>query len=491
MTLTIHTEEDEQRQLAVTIEVPEARVEDAMRRTARKLARDVNIPGFRRGKVPYNVMIRRFGKEAIRAEAIEDLIQPVFEEALEQIEAEPYAQATFDDMEMEPLVLKFTIPLQPEVNLGDYRALRKDIEPVTVTDEALEDALERVRTRHQVLEAVDRPAEAGDLVTVSGTGVLLESDEEEEAAATEESEAEETAVTEAETGETAVEEADEEDTAGKVIFNEEHIDLVMDGEETFPGTPFVDNIIGTAAGEQTTFSFTFPDDYEEETFAGKTAEFTIDVLNVQRREVPELNDELAQEEGDYETVDELRDALRQQLQEQAESEAQDELIEEMIDDLLKDAELMYPPAAVEQEIDNMLQSFKSQASRSGWQWEDFLTLQGTSEEEIREDFRDSAEERVERQLVLRQFVLEEKLTVETEDVDAYVENRIAAFDDNKELQQNMRDYYRSGYGFDMISSEILMGKAHERIQAILAGEAPDLDELDETDVSAAADTEEE
>ena len=109
MTLTIHKEEDEQRQLALTIEVEEKRVEQAMRKTARKLAGNLHVPGFRRGKAPYNVILRRFGRDAVRAEAVEEMIQPIFEEALDQLEEPPYAQANFDDMEMEPLVLKFTI----------------------------------------------------------------------------------------------------------------------------------------------------------------------------------------------------------------------------------------------------------------------------------------------------------------------------------------------------------------------------------------------
>lgn len=475
MTLTIHTEEDEQRQLAVTIEVAESRVQDAMRRTVRKLARDVHVPGFRRGKAPYNVMLRRFGKEAIRAEAIEELIQPVFEEALDEVAVEPYAQATFEDMQMEPLVLKFTIPLQPTIKLGDYRSLRKEVEAATVTDEALEDALKRVRVRHQVLEEVDRPVEAGDLVSLSGSGELV---------------AEEVVEDETAVDETAVDETEAdpqealEELVNRIIFNEENIDFVMDSSETFPNTPFVDNIIGMAAGEEKTFRFTFPADYEDEELAGKEAEFEIAILNVQRRELPELTDELAKEEGPFETVDELRDALRERLQEQAEAEAKNELIEGMIDDLLKDAEIVYPPAAVEQEIDDMVANFKNQAKRSGWDWEDFLKLQGNSEDDIRENFRETAVERVQRQLILRQFVLDEKLSVTAEDIDSYVEDRVKMFGDNEELQESMRNYYRSGYGFDMISSEVLMDKAYQRIQAILAGSAPDLDSLeDEAEVS--------
>ena len=475
MTLNIHTEQDDQRQLKMTVEVPEERVARQMRLTARKLGRDVNIPGFRRGKVPYNVLVKRLGKEMIRAEAVEDLLQPVFEEAMEELQPDIYAQAQFDDMEMDPLVLKFTVPLNPVIELGVYRELREEVEPVQVADEALADALEHVRTHHQQLEDVDRPAEAGDMVTLGGRGVLqkeeAESAESDEADAAEESKEDVETLTE--------EEADEilANAQEQVIFEEERLELVMDKEKVFVGTEFVDNVLGMRAGEEKTFTITFPEDFEEEDLAGKAADFTVSVLNVQNRILPELDDELAKLEGDYETLDELREATRERLQEQAENEAKNERIEKMIDHLLEDATLTYPPAAVEQEIDSMLENFKAQVTRSGWQWEDFVKIQGTDENQLRENFRENAAERLERQLVLRQFVLDELLTVTMEDIDGLIDARLGNFGDNEELMQGMRDYYRSGPGFEVLSSEVLMDKAYDRMVAILTGEAPDLEEL--------------
>jgi trigger factor len=448
----------------MTVEVPEERVEKAMRRTARQLARDISVPGFRRGKVPYNVLVRRIGRATLRAEAIEDVIPPVFEEAVEQIEADMYGQPSLDDLEAEPLVLKFTVPLSPQVGLGDYRSIRKELEPVEVSEEAVDEALEQVRIRHQKLEAVDRAVEQGDVVTVSGFGRLAAEEKESETAVDE-------------TGEETAE--DVEDENDEVLFDEESIDLLMDSDKLFPGTPFVDNIIGLSVGDETSFSFVFPEDYEEEKeLAGREATFDVTVLNVKERELPELDDELAKQEGDYETVAELREDVRDELEREAESQAENELLEEMIDDLLADADIVYPPAAVEAEIDDMVEAFKDQIVRSGWQWEDYLTIQSETEESVREQFRDNAVERLQRRLALRQFILEEKLTVEAEDVDSAIEERVGRFGDNEELRENMRNYYSSGYGFDMISSEVLMDKVHQRIEAIVTGNAPDLQLLE-------------
>ncbi len=174
MTLTIHTEEDSQRQLKLKVEVPEDRVQAQMRRTARQLGKKINIPGFRRGKVPYSVIVNRFGESAVRADAVEEMLESLLVEALDEIEETAYRQPTLDDMEIDPLVLEITVPLEPAITLGDYRALRREITPVEVTDEALEEAVEHIRSHHQILEQVDRPAEEGDMVTLTGEGKLID-----------------------------------------------------------------------------------------------------------------------------------------------------------------------------------------------------------------------------------------------------------------------------------------------------------------------------
>jgi trigger factor len=470
VTLTIHTEEDEQRQLALTVEVPEDNVKKAMRQAARKLAGEVRVPGFRKGKAPYHVIASRVGEAHLRNEAIENLIQPTFEDALQEVDIVPYAQPSLDDIEPDPLILKFTVPLEPVVELDEnYRELRKEIEAVEITDEAVEEALEQVQVRHQVVEPADRPIESGDLVSLSGKGVLLPVESESE----EEEDGEETAVS---------------DSAEETLFNEEQIELLMDDEVLFPGTPFVENLIGLSAGDEKSFNFTFPEDFEEEELAGREASFEVTVLDVKNRTLPELNDELAQEEGAFENLDELRNSLRENLQIQAESEAKNELIEGMIDDLIEKVNIIYPPAALETEIDDMVGNMKAQMERSGWQWADYLKIQGLNDETVRDNFRENAEERLKRRLVMRQFIVDEKLTVEAEDVDAKIEERLADFGDNEDLRDSMRQYFSTGYGFDMMSSEILMDKFAERAEAIYSGEAPDLAELEAA--AEAADEEE-
>lgn len=465
MTITIHTNEDDQRQLELKVEVSEDRVEQAMRARARQLAGEIRIPGFRRGKVPYSVVVQRFGREMIRAEAVEEMVQDVYEEATTEADVVAYGRPTLEDMEVEPLVLTFTIPLEPVVTLGDYRSIRREIEEVAITEEAVADALEQVQFNHQVIESVDRASELDDVITIGGKGELLPeaADEESDEDASEES------------GETA-DSPEEEGADRSILFDEESLDLLMDSEKVFPGTEFIDNLVGKSVGDEAAFSLTFPEDFEEETLAGRTAEFKLNVLDVKSRELPPIDDELAKLEGDYETLDELREMLQQRLQDEAEEQAREEIIEGMVDDLLEDGEVVYPPAAVEMEIDESVEAFKSQITRSGWDFEDYMKLQSLTEESLREDLRESAEERLARRQLMRQFVIDEQIRIETEDVEALVDKRISRFD-NEELRTSMRDFYLSGSGFDMISSEVLSEKVYDRIKAILSGEAPDLDTL--------------
>ncbi len=469
MTLTIHKEENDVRELQLKVEVSEDQVEKAMRKKARELGREIRFPGFRSGKVPYRVIIQRVGRNAVRADAVDDIVQTVFADAVQEAEVQPYGQPTLDNMEVEPLVFEFTVPLEPVVTLGeDYREMRHEVEPVVVTDEALQEALEQVQIQHQTTEPVDRPIQESDLVTVSGKGELVAVEAEDE---------------ETEEGDDPV------DPQPELLFDQENLELVMDDKKLFPGTGFVAALIGCNVGDDAHFTINFPEDFEEEDLSGREANFELNVIEVQSRELPPMDDELAKLDGSYETLDEMRDALKKQLQQQAENQAKEDLIESTIDELLEDAEVIYPPAAVEMEIDEMVESFKNQVTRSGWEFEDYLTIQGSTEDALRDDFADNAAERLTRRLILRQLMLAEKLTVEFSDVEALVDERTADID-NEELQQNMKNFYLQGSGFEMISSEVLSNKVYERIQAILSGNAPDLDALEEDEDQSDASEEE-
>jgi trigger factor len=442
VTLTIHTEEDAQRQVMVTVEVAEERVQKALLQKIRTLAREVHIPGFRKGKVPPQVLVRRLGGEALRVEVIEEMLPNVLEEALAQADLEPYVVPKLDDLEIEPLVIKMTVPLRPEVTLGDYRAIRKEVAPVEITDEAVDEALEEIRQRHAVTEVVERPVEIGDMarVTINARTVTAEGEEE-------------------------------------PYVENQTVNLIIDPEKVMLGTPFVENVTGMSAGESREFRFTFPEDYEDDEVAGREAVFNVDVAEVIQREVPELDDELAQTEGDYDTLAELRQVVRNQLQKQAEAQAESDLIEGMIDDLVTGAEMVYPPAAVEREIDRRFDDVKQRLTKNGMTWEMYLEVTGNTEEALRQAWRPEAEEQVRRTLAFGEFVRQEKISIAPNDVEEAVSMRLADIEEEA-LRDHLRQLFTSEEGSRVLTGDIIMKKVKERIEAILSGQAPDLDALE-------------
>lgn len=448
MTLTIEKSEDEQRQLLVKVEVAEDRVEKQMQATARALARNMQIPGFRKGKVPYSVMLQRIGYEPLRAEAVEEMLDELYVEMLEQLEETPDGQPSLDDLQLQPLVLNFVIPLQPSVKLGDYRSLRRELPEIEISEEAIDAELEHIREHHEVVEPVSRAVMEGDVVTISGTGELVSGD------------------------------------TVDVIFDEERLDVIADPGRVFRGTDFAQNLIGLEVGDVSEFTITFPeeepylpaDEDDSTALAGKQAQFQVTILDVKSRYLPALDDELAQAEGDYETLAELRDAVRGQLEKQAEQEARNQLLDDLMEGLLAGAELVYPPARVNNELDSMVENLKNQATRAGWRWEDYVKLQSKTEENLREEWRPRAEESVRRSLVLREFVDAEYITIDGEELEASLEERFGSLGEEG-ISQQLRDYFQSAEGLSMLANEILMEKVYDRAQAIFKGEAPDLEAL--------------
>jgi trigger factor len=440
------------------VEVAEQRVETAMRQKARELAREINVPGFRRGKAPYQVVLRRVGRESLRFEVIDDMVPNLFQDALAQTDLnqeELYAGPSLEDMTDEPLVLTFKLPLHPVATLGDYRALRREIEPIEVSEEAVDELLERVQARYAETEEVERPAEAGDLMTIGGIGKLspLPPDETDEA-----------------DGEAMADQAEE------ILFDQERVNVLLDSDKTFPGTPFVDNLIGLSAGEDATFIFTFSEDYDEEDLAGREANIEVSVLKVQSRQLPEIDDELAEKEG-VETVDQLREKLREELYNEAEQTAKNDLLEYMVGELRKEAVLAYPPAAVEQEVTDMVEATKQQASQSGWEWDDYLMLRGETEESLRQRFQETAVEQLENRTLFMELLKLEKIQVGPSDIDAALDEQLSKYEDER-LREGMREYFLKGEGINNLAAEILNQKLYQRVKEILTGNAPDLSELE-------------
>lgn len=450
MTLKIDTQEQENRELYVTVEVAEKRVDKAMRSIARKAARDINFPGFRRGKAPYSVVRRVVGAETLRFEAVQEILPDIFEEVITGLEEEPYTRPRIDDIETKPLKFIMHVPLEPRVALGDYRALRKEIDPIEISDEAIDEEIDRVRDRHASFEEVDRPAQLGDSINFKGRGYLDD---------------------------------DEED----IFFNEEDIFIELEEGAIFDEVPFTESLVGLSVDQEHSFEIAFPDPYEDdEALAGKTGHFTVTLLKIQERILPDVDDEFAQEHGEGDSVEAWRASIADNLQKTAEQEQNEQLLDEMVQSMLENVEeLAYAPSAVEAEIDGMIEDLRQRVERSGWDWDEYVESSDRTEQEMREDYEDNAVERLENRLVFQAFLKAEKLTVPEEAVTAKIDEQIASIaSDDDEFAETMRNFYEET-GRPMIEQGLLMDIIHERIGAIYRGEAPDLaEESSETEADS-------
>jgi trigger factor len=261
----VTTEQLEHCESLLTLELDPKDEQELLKKAAQRIARDVNIPGFRRGKAPYSTIVRRFGLEVIQQEAMEKMADKLLKDGLKQADIEPYGQIQLDGVSWDPLVIKLRVPTQPKVELGDYRAIRLDAEPVEVTDEDAENSLKRLLEQVATWSPVERPAELGDLISMTiteqaGETVLVENE--------------------------AVEfELTEPSTDGDA----NQIDLT---------TP----LLGLSAGESKTFTVKYPDDFKNVDFAGKEITITADVSGVKVKELDPLDDDFAKQVSDFETL---------------------------------------------------------------------------------------------------------------------------------------------------------------------------------------------
>lgn len=436
----------------MTIELEPDRVEPAMRRAARKISQETTIPGFRRGKAPYSVVLQMFGREAILEETIEELLQDVYKEALENEGIEPFAKGELVDVKYDPLVLTMRVPVAPVVELGDYRALRLEAPSIEVTEEDVEKAVEETRDRFATWVPAERGAEWGDQLLLEYTYADEERDESEE----------------------------EHAHSEEIVLDktQEHGGLV-------PG--MADQLLGMKAGESKTFDITFPEDWHNDELAGRTRTMTVTVKEVKERELPPLDD-LPAIVGDYDSLDDLKAAARKQLFEQKRAEQEDQLFNKALDIFIEGATLEFPDVLVEQEIDQILSEQDAMWRRQGLSLQQYFQILNIDPNSYREDLREDAITRVKRSLVMSKLVELEKLTVEGSEVDQAVAESSVGPDGLPDDEARL--IYSSPIGREFLESRLLGDKLRQRVVAIVKGEAPALEETTEEPAAHSEETSE-
>ncbi len=407
----------------VEVELPPERLARAVGQAVRRLGRTTRVPGFRPGKAPRAVLERMLGNGAVLDDAVEHLVQEAYREALVAEEILPLANADVEIVQAEegkPLLFKATVPVRPEVRLGDYRGFpfRPEIEPTT--DARIQQVIDELRDQYATLAAVeDRPARKGDWAVIGFSGTR-----------------------------------DGQPFEGG---SAERVPLIIGEERLIPG--FEEHLVGLAAGDSTEFDVTFPEDYAEGSLAGRSAHFGVTLRELRERILPDADDDFARSLGDLADLEALRADIRARLERNALDAARHGFADRIIEYAVANATLELPDVLVDQETEVMHDEFRASLARQGIAEAAYLKAAEQTEEDLHREFRPRAEQRVKTLLVLSRIAEVEGLTISDEEVEAEVARARARYADRPRLVR----YFDSERGRNFIRSTLRRNRVVEQL----------------------------
>ncbi|WP_194755137.1 trigger factor [Staphylococcus chromogenes] len=390
MTATWEKKEGNEGLLQVT--VPAEEVDKALDQAFKKVVKQINVPGFRKGKVPRPIFEQRFGVEALYQDAVDILLPKAYSNAVEEAGINPVDQPEIEVTQIEKgKEFKFdaTVTVEPEVELGDYKGLEIEKQDTELTDEEVETTInQRLEAMADMVIKEDGKVEEGDTVNLDFDGYV-----------------------------------DGEQFEGGQA---DGYDLEIGSGMFIPG--FEEQLVGLKVGEEKDVEVTFPEEYHAEELAGKPATFKTKINEIKTKEVPELDDELANElDSEPNTVDEYKENLRKQLAESKATEAENVQKEEAITKATDNAKVDIPDAMIKTEEDRMLQEFAQRLQQQGLNLETYFQISGQSEEDLRGQMKEDAEQRVKTNLTLAAIADAENIEASDEDVEKELETMSSQF----------------------------------------------------------------
>ena len=391
--MKVSTENLESCQIALNIEAEASEVDKSLEEAYHRLVKEVSIPGFRKGKAPRGILEQHIGKKNLLEEALEHLVPQLYGQAIESEKIEPIARPQIEITQTEPLIFKAVVSLKPEVKLGDYHGIRLDASPeIEVTDKEAAAATEELRARQGAWMPVDRPAGPGDLITVNIQA----------------------------------------NVDGRPWLNHKDILYEMDENSRSPVPGFASCLVGTEKNKEKTFTLTIPDDYPIKEMSGKEGTFKVTVTEIKEKQLPELNDKLAQGAG-YDNLEAMKQGVTADLRTKAEARSRLDLKQKALDALVEISEVGYPPILEDEEIAELL---RSEAQRLGFrETADYLKRANKTEEEVKEELRPIAKRRLIQSLILGKLAEEEKIEISPSEVDNKVTEIVNDAADKEKARQ--------------------------------------------------------
>ena len=399
--MSVQVEKLEHNMVKLTIECPAEDFEKAVRSAYMKQRGKISLPGFRKGKVPQNVIERMYGEGVFYEDAANIVINESYPKESDSAELEIVSRPVIDIVQMEkgkPFIYTAEVAVRPEVILGKYKGIEVEKQETLVTDEDIAGELRKEQDKNSRLIEVDRPAKEGDTVILDYAG-------------------------------TVDGEAFEGGTA-------ENHSLVLGSGSFIPG--FEDQLTGVSAGEEKDVEVTFPEEYHAKELAGKPAVFHCTVNKVQMKELPELDDEFAQDVSEFDTLEEYKNQIRERLQEGKNRAARTAKENLAVEKLIESSVMDIPDAMVDGQVTNMYQDYIRQLQSQGIPVDMYMQYSGQTEDSLKEQMRPQALKQIQTRLVLEEVAKQEPVEVSDERLNEELEKMAKMYDmDADRLQELM------------------------------------------------------
>lgn len=431
--MSVQVENLEKNMAKLTIEVPAEELEKAIEAAYRRQKNKISIPGFRKGKVPRAMVEKMYGAGVFYEDAANTLMQQNYPSAVDESGIDIVSRPTIDIVQIEqgkPFIFTAEVAVKPEVTLGKYMGVTVTKADTSVSDEEVEEALEKERNNNaRTITVTDRPVAEGDTAVIDFEGFV----------------------------------DGEPFEGGK---GENH--PLEIGSHTFIDN-FEEQLVGKNAGDDVEVNVTFPEQYQAAELAGKPAVFKVKINEIKTRELPELDDEFAKDVSEFDTLAEYKDSVKKNLEEQKKNEARRTQEDEAIQKIIDKSKMDIPEAMIDTQCESMIEEFAQRIAQSGLTMEQYLQFSGTTIEGMKEQVRPEALTRIQSSLVLEQIAKEENIEVTDEDIDAELEKMAKSYGmEADKLKEYMGDAQKDSLKKELALSkaaDLIMENAKERAKA--------------------------
>ena len=367
-------------EVKLSFEIEAEKFDEAMKKVYAKTAKYFNIPGFRKGKAPMQMVEKQYGSSIFYEDTFNELVPDIYDETIKENNIDAVSRPQIDIQQMEKgknLIFTAIVQVSPEVKIGKYKGIELNKIEYNVSDEDIEHELGHMQEKNSRLITIeDRPVETKDIAVIDFEGFV----------------------------------DGEAFKGGKAEKHELEI-----GSNTFiPG--FEDQIIGMKVDEEKDINVKFPEEYFSKDLAGKDATFKVKLHEIKKKELPKLDDEFAKDVSEFDTLEELKNSIKEKIQTENDSRAKYELEENAIKTVCENTPIDIPSAMIENEIENMMQDIKVRLSYQGLNIEQYLKMINKTEENMRNEFKEQAERAVKSRLVLEAVAKAEKIENSEEEI---------------------------------------------------------------------------